>query len=65
MRNYKIFNYDNMEIRFREKPTSAMVDMYCKKIEEFLSAQNVKLSVEVCDSAPKKWLQKKPSLANV
>ena len=36
-----------MEPKFEKKPTEALIDRYCKKLEEFLSAHDVSVSIEL------------------
>ena len=38
-----------MEIKFKEKPTKELVKRFCRKIEEYLSSQKLKISVELWD----------------
>lgn len=39
-----------MEIKYKDKPTPEEVNQFCSKIEIFLSAHNLKVSIELCDS---------------
>ncbi len=36
--------------KYKNKPTQKMVDMYCKKIEDFLFAHNLKIQLELGES---------------
>lgn len=36
-----------MEIKFEKKPSQEVVDQYCRKIEEFLSAYSLSCSIEL------------------
>ncbi len=42
----------NMEIKFKEKPTVEQISSYCEKIEQFLSAHDVKVTVSLSEVAP-------------
>ncbi len=39
-----------MEIEFQNKPSPELINRYCKKLEEFLSAHNLSVHIEVWDS---------------
>jgi hypothetical protein len=39
-----------MEIKFENKPSKNLIDQYCKKLEEFLSAHNLIVSIDLWDS---------------
>lgn len=39
-----------MEIEFQNKPSPQLVNRYCRKLEEFLSAHNLSVYIEVWDS---------------
>jgi len=36
-----------MEPKYRNKPSDEAIDRYCKKLEEFLSAHNVSISIKL------------------
>ncbi|MFA6550991.1 MAG: hypothetical protein WCV41_00455 [Patescibacteria group bacterium] len=40
-----------MQVKYKEKPTKEVIDNYCRKIENFLSAHNISLSIEIFDSS--------------
>ena len=39
-----------MEIKYKNKPSEELINKYCKKLEEFLSAHNLSIHIELWDT---------------